>query len=46
MILTDRYRFIYGDEWYAERTKDETLRVHPESIARVSILLFTKHSEG
>ena len=36
MILTERWRVAFGDEWYAEKTKDETHRVHPQSIARVS----------
>ena len=27
---------MFGDEWYAKATDDETHRVHPSSIARVS----------
>lgn len=35
MILTERWKGIYGEEWYANVTKDETHRVHPVSIAKV-----------
>jgi len=39
MILTNRWLDIYGGEWYAEKTKDETHRVHPASIARAYVYL-------
>ena len=39
MILTERWRVMFGDEWYAKATDDETHRVHPSSIARVSGML-------
>lgn len=35
MILTERWKVQFGDEWYAEKTKDETHRLNPESIAKV-----------
>ncbi|GJE94715.1 NAD(P)-binding protein [Phanerochaete sordida] len=39
MILTERWRVAFGDEWYAEKAKDETHRVHPQSIARAYVYL-------
>lgn len=36
MILTERWKVAFGDEWYAKKTEDETHRVHPSSIAKVS----------
>lgn len=39
MILTERWRVLFGDEWYAEKTKDDTHRVHPRSIARAYVYL-------
>lgn len=36
MILTERWKVHFGEEWYAEKTADEKNRIHPASIARVS----------
>lgn len=38
MILTERWKVQFGDEWYAEKTKDETHRLNPESIAKVRLI--------
>ena len=35
MILTERWKVMFGEEWYSEKTKDETHHVHPVSIAKV-----------
>ncbi|KAJ3557918.1 hypothetical protein NM688_g1212 [Phlebia brevispora] len=39
LILTERWKVLYGDEWYAEKTKDEKHRTHPASIAKAYIYL-------
>jgi hypothetical protein len=38
MILTDHWRDVYGDEWHAKLAVDETHRIHPSSIAKVSYM--------
>ena len=35
MILTERWRVMFGDEWWEKKVNDETHRVHPVSIAKV-----------
>ena len=35
MILTERWKVMFGDEWYAEKTDDIKHRVDPLSIAKV-----------
>ena len=35
MILTERWKVLYGDEWYAEKSNDIKHRVDPLSIAKV-----------
>ncbi|KAI0344835.1 NAD(P)-binding protein [Trametopsis cervina] len=39
MILTERWKFAFGDEWYAKRAQDERTRVHPASIAKAYVYL-------
>lgn len=36
LILTERWKVNFGDDWYAKKATEETKRVHPASIARVS----------
>ncbi|KAF7796944.1 hypothetical protein EIP86_008130 [Pleurotus ostreatoroseus] len=36
MIMTDRWKVTSGDEWFAEKIKDEKQRLHPASIAKVA----------
>ena len=35
MILTERWRVMFGDEWWEKKVNGETHRVHPVSIAKV-----------
>ena len=46
MILTERWKVKFGDEWYAEKTKDEKHRVHPASIAKVRAICIATRLRG
>ena len=40
MILTERWKVAYGDEWYEKKASEEKTRVHPASIAKASRFKF------